>query len=1111
MQVKAWKESVTIPTYRIGRPERNPMFLEKRVYQGSSGVVYPYPVIDKVYDDKEDKEWTALFIENKYLKVMILPELGGRIQMAYDKTNDYHFVYYNQVIKPALVGLAGPWISGGIEFNWPQHHRPNTFGPTDYTIEENTDGSKTIWVNEYEIMFRTKCALGFTLHPDKAYIELHARIHNRTPFPQTFLWWANPAVAVDEHYQSVFPPDVHAVYDHGKRDVSSFPIATGTYYKVDYSPGTDISVYTNIPVPTSYMAVNSNYNFVGGYHHKKKAGIMHVANHHVSPGKKQWTWGSGEFGRAWDKHLTDSDGPYFELMCGVYTDNQPDFSWIMPNEVREFRQYFMPYKDVGYVKNASIDAMVNMEFEQRAADIRVYITQERKIRVRLSRGTSILFEETLTQRPETSYHQRITLDSHQLDPTQYTVEVFDAAGRLLVDYTPLPPAEKALPDPAKPIPEPSLIPSQEELYLAGLHLEQYRHATYSAEDYYLEALKRDATDIRCNNALGLLYLRWGDFRKSEPYFRTAVQKLLKHNPNPYDGEPLYNLGLALKYQGRYGEAYNYLFKSTWNAAMQDNAFLQLAYIECRRQNWESALELVETSLARNYFSPRARHLKTLVLHKLRRIQEALNWAADSICHELFDFGNRFEEIQLLQSAAKTTEAGEKTNQFKELIRNSSSTGIEIAIDYAEAGDYAAAVTLLKTIAPDAGQDPLLHYYIAFYSAKLGIREEANRWLQTGFEAAPDCVFPNRLEDIEVLNFVIDQSPEDYKALYYLGNFYYGKRRYENARDCWERSMAINNRFPTVLRNLSIAYCNKFADRVRGLDLLTRAFEADPTDSRILFELDQLKKLMKQAPAERLAFLQNHPSLVEDRDDLYIEFVTLLVLTGDLKKAAELLAARRFHPWEGGEGKTSGQHIHIHVELAKQAMQRGNWESARAFLEAAMVYPENLGEGKLYGAQENDIHFWLGCVHEKMGDLTRAKEYWKKASVGLDQPAPAYFYNDQQPDKIFYQGLALKKLGDKVGAEKRFRVLIDYGTEHFGEEVKLDFFAVSHPDLMIFDDDLSERNNLHCLYLQALGYMGLGDRDKARSVFMEIQQRNPAHLGACLHHRMLENELPGQEY
>ncbi|TAN20537.1 MAG: DUF5107 domain-containing protein, partial [Chitinophagaceae bacterium] len=305
--VKAWEEKVIIPTYKIGKPDRNPMFLEKRVYQGTSGVVYPHPVIDKVYDEKENKVYQAVFLENEYLKIMILPEIGGRVQMAYDKTNDYHFIYYNQVIKPALVGLTGPWISGGIEFNWPQHHRPSTFEPVDYCMEEHEDGSKTIWVNETEIMFHTKGMAGFTLYPDKAYLEVTGKLYNRTPFPQTFLWWANPAVEVDEHYQSVFPPDVHAVYDHGKRDVSSFPIATGTYYKVDYSPGTDISRYQNIPVPTSYMAVDSDFDFVGGYHHEKKAGLLHVADHHISPGKKQWTWGSGDFGKMWDKHLTDPD------------------------------------------------------------------------------------------------------------------------------------------------------------------------------------------------------------------------------------------------------------------------------------------------------------------------------------------------------------------------------------------------------------------------------------------------------------------------------------------------------------------------------------------------------------------------------------------------------------------------------------------------------------------------------------------------------------------------------------------------------------------------------------------------------------------------------------
>ena len=221
-----------------------------------------------------------------------------RVQMAYDKIKQRHFVYYNHVVKPALVGLAGPWISGGIEFNWPQHHRPSTFMPVDTTIEEHADGSVTVWVNEMERMFHQKGMAGFTLRPGCAYLEIKGVLYNRTDMPQTFLWWANPAVAVNDYYQSVFPPDVNAVFDHGKRAVSSFPIATGTYYKMDYSAGIDISNYKNIKVPTSYMGVNSRYDFEGGYENDTQAGMLHVASHHVSPGKKQWTWGNGDFGRA---------------------------------------------------------------------------------------------------------------------------------------------------------------------------------------------------------------------------------------------------------------------------------------------------------------------------------------------------------------------------------------------------------------------------------------------------------------------------------------------------------------------------------------------------------------------------------------------------------------------------------------------------------------------------------------------------------------------------------------------------------------------------------------------------------------------------------------------
>ena len=376
-QVRVWEEDGEIPTYGVGKPDKNPMFLEKRVYQGSSGKVYPYPVIDKILDEKRPQVVSPRFVlRMNIFTSRFMPEIGGRVYRALDKTNGYDFIYYNRVIKPALVGLAGPWISGGIEFNWPQHHRPNTFGPVEYAIRHNVDGSKTVWVSEIDRMYGTKMTAGFTLYPGKAYLEIQVQLYNRTPEPQTFLWWANPAVFAGDATQSVFPPDVHAVFDHGRRDVSSFPIATGIYYKTDYSAGVDISWYKNIPVPTSYMAYHSNYNFIGGYDHAVQAGMLHVANHHISPGKKQWTWGDSEFGKAWERNLTDEDGPYIEIMTGVYADNQPDFSWLQPYEEKSFKQYFMPYKNIGVVKNASIDAAVNLEVdsEKHTASVQVYAT-----------------------------------------------------------------------------------------------------------------------------------------------------------------------------------------------------------------------------------------------------------------------------------------------------------------------------------------------------------------------------------------------------------------------------------------------------------------------------------------------------------------------------------------------------------------------------------------------------------------------------------------------------------------------------------------------------------------------------------------------------------------
>jgi tetratricopeptide (TPR) repeat protein len=1068
------EEQVIIPTYGIGKPNKNPMFLEKRVYQGSSGAVYPHPVIDRVYEEKQDKPYTAIFLENDYLEIMLLPEIGGRVQMARDKTNGYHFVYYNQVIKPALVGLTGPWISGGIEFNWPQHHRPSTFEPVDYQLRKNPDGSVTAWFSEIERMFRTKGMVGFTLYPDKAYLELNVQLYNRTPLPQTFLWWANPAVSVNDDYQSVFPPDVHAVMDHGKRDVSSFPIATGEYYKFDYAPGTDISLYKNIPVPTSYMAYHSDFDFVGCYDSGQSAGMMHVADHHTVPGKKQWTWGNGDFGRAWDRQLTDEDGPYIELMCGAFTDNQPDFSWLQPGEEKRFQQIFMPYKNIGAAKNANRDAVINLEFSEGQAHIGVYVSSSRTVEIQLLRTGEAVFNKTLELDPTTTLLEIISLEG-EIIPLEFTLLISEA-GQELIRFTPLPDEKPAIPQPATPAKKPSEIASNEELFLNGLHLEQYRHATYAPEPYYEEALRRDPGDSRCNNALGLLLLRHGKFVESEPYFQTAIKRLTLRNPNPYDGEPYYNLGLSLKMQGRFEEAYDAFFKATWNAAWRPAATFELALLDTRAGRLDEALQKANDVLRENGAHHKAHPLKFALLRHLGRNDEARTAIEAALALDLMNSGILFERHLL-----------DGDTLYQEVMRGAAQHYIEIALDYAHAGLFHEAIQLLTEAPPT---DPMVGYYLGWLYLSMDDPSAADEAFTQARAISPDYCFPNQVEAVLALQAALARNPEDPRAWYYLGNFWYGHRQYSEAIDAWERASQLDPTFPTVHRNLGLAYVNKLQDTQHALEAYETAFQCDPSDARVFFELDQLHKKMGYAPENRLKSLGAHLELVEQRDDLLIEYITLLNILGQHQAALGHLLSHNFHPWEGGEGKASGQYVKSLIGLARQAIENHDYPQAISFLERAKVYPHNLGEGKLIGAQDNHIHFYLGEAYRLMGETVQAREAYEQAAVGLAEPSSPLYYNDQPPEMVYFQGMANRALGKITQAEMIFQKLVDYGQSHLNDNVQMDYFAVSLPDFLVFDEDLSKRNQIHCYFMIALGYHGLGQPDKAENAFKELLALDP---------------------
>jgi len=1121
--VKVSETVITLPTYLPAPPDKNPMFLEKRVYQGSNGKVYPLPFTDRIAEQPVDRPWQAIWIENEFLRVLVLPEIGGRIHAIQDQTNGYDLIYNQPVIKPALVGLAGPWASGGIEFNWPQHHRPATFLPVDWEIEDHADGSKTIWCGDHDPMCRMKGMHGVCLYPDRAIVELKVRAYNRTAFTQTFLWWANVATRVHEAYQSFFPPDVSCVADHARRSMSTYPLAQGHYYGVDYGrrgrqgipagevpgqfvpphcnpakaradlPGlpayapNDLSFYANIPVPTSYMCMGSREDFFGGYDYKAQAGLVHLANHHISPGKKQWTWGNHEFGYAWDRNLTDADergefGPYIEIMAGVYTDNQPDFSFLQPGETKSWSQYWYPIQKIGPAQHANVNAAASLKLE--AGKIRFGLAVTRayagaKILL-IGRGKN-LFSHQGDFVPGAPFLQEIKLP-RGLVATDLRLRVLDHQDEEIISYQPKSHAQAQVPPPATEPPAPADVASNDELFITGLHLDQYRHATRCPTLYWREALRRDPGDARCNHALGRWHLQRGEAVEAEKYFRRAIERLTRRNANPADGEVHYHLGLCLRQRGQAVAAYDAFYKSVWNQAWQAAGYHALAELDCQKSDWSAALDHLDRSLRLNTDNLRARNLQVLVLRQLGRAGEAAESLRQTLALDPLDWWAR----QLAGAELKCD----------------GQTALDVAHDLARAGFFAAAITLLekvkvrRTDLPDQswGALPLVHYTLGWLCTELGDHAPALQHFRAAAAQPPDYCFPARLEEIAILELAMRQNPRDARAPYYLGNLLYDRRRHAEAIRYWEQSARLDPHFAIVWRNLGIGYFNIAKKPAKASAAYERAFRANPADARLLFERDQLWKRLGKTPSKRLAELVRHPRLVAQRDDLTVEFCALLNQTGRHGEARELLANRKFQPWEGGEGGPLGQHVRTQLALGRQALAHQDFPGAANHFENALAVPPNLGEARHLLANQSDIDYWCGRAWDLLGEPARAKPYWRRA---------ANFKGDFQEMRVrsfseltYYSARSLQALGQPARAQTLLRELLAYARHLQKEAARMDYFATSLPTMLLFDDDLQYRQETTAWFLQAQAWLGLGRTARARTLVQQVLRRDPNHARAA---------------
>lgn len=884
----AWSEPISIVTYEAGEPSAYPMYLDHRVYQGSSGKVYPIPFVESVSDVGVAREWQAIHLENEYLRLVVLPELGGRIHVGYDKTTEYDFFYRNNVIKPALVGLAGAWISGGVEFNWPQHHRPATYLPVETSIEYGEDGSVTVWCADHDPFARMAGQHGIRLRQDSTVVELVVRLHNRTSDRQTFLWWANVAAKVNDEYQSFFPEDVRYVADHARRAITSFPAADRPYYGVDYAalaegqPGADrIDYYRNIPVPTSYMIVDSQQDFFGGYDHGAQAGFVHWAERRLSPGKKQWTWGDASFGHAWDAQLTDDDGPYVELMAGVYTDNQPDFSWLLPGETKEFSQYWYPLPGIGDAHQATPDAAVHVE-RVGALSASFAVTSTHKGATMIVRqGDLVRSSEHVDLAPGRA--AKIVIDEIDDDTA---VELLDASGRSLVRWTPTIVADEE-PWVAEEPPLPGAIDSVEELYLTGLHLSQFRHPTRDPIQYWRTALERDPGDVRTNLAMADRDYRAGLYERALESVEKALRRLTRRNANPVDAEAFYLGGLVLQRLGRVSEAEAFFGKAGWDGTWAAGAGYELAASLSRRGRNRAALRVLGTLEGAASHDSRRVILKAILL---RRLGDGAGAEALLLSEAALEPLN--PTIRVLLGRGRPADSG--------LL-------LDAALDLRAAGADEDALMLLGAAATAPSQSsgnnaPVACYLAAGLLERQGRAEEAAEARRQARSSDLKRAFPSGLDAHDALVDSLNIEPGDATARFLLGMLLYAHGRRRSAFEEWERAIELGLQHPVLYRNAGLAAYNVAHDDDLAWARYSRAVELAPGDARLLYEQDQLAARLGQSAEERLARLDLQLSAVLTRDDLTIAYIDLLVAGGRAESAYEILRSRAFHPWEGGEGE-----------------------------------------------------------------------------------------------------------------------------------------------------------------------------------------------------------------
>jgi len=991
------EETITIPTWEIGPPAVHPL------WPGPQGPIYPYTLNEILTDRKVDKAYHAVFLENEYVEVLILPEIGGRVHGARDKTNGYTWLYWQPTIKPGLISMTGAWISGGIEWNFPHGHRPSGFMPVDHRVERHADGSATVWVGETEPVFRMRWLVGLTLVPGSSRLRADYVFVNPTDLRHPFQFWATGATHANEDSQAQYPG--HVMAGHGKTEFWHWPVHDGV----------DQSWWKNVANASSFFAWRSEDDWFGTYDHGKEGGTVHVADHRVMPGKKLWTWGSGPSGRIWEDILTEGGGPYFEPQAGAFSDNQPDYHWMAPHQVRTAHDFWYPVRDIRGFKKANEDFAVNVELTDGKAFAGVAATSAfDDLRVVLeARGRTLV--DTVTRiapdRPFTA--ETAAPDGMELSDLRLSVR--DGRGRTRIELQTSPSENGALPAPfVEPGPPEKM--SGDELYRAGEWLDRFRRRA-EALVYYREALHRDPMDSRVNTAMGEIALDATRFADALDSFGAALGR------DPESGRIHYGLGEASLGLARYDEARDHFARASLDAAFAAPSHLALARLALRAGDPRRALGELDAARAVNGGFADLPALAATAHRLLGEHEEALASAESALDLDAMHFMAGYEKTLALRGLGRSTRGWEA--EWRAYMRDVEQNYLELAAAYLQAGLPLEADAVLADAAGRLGEEgtsAIARYLRGFVRQELGDAEGAARELDRAATGSLVYVNPHRVEEMEALEAALRRNPRDAHAHHLLGNVLYGFGRREEGLAHWQDAVRLDGTLALSWRNVGYAEHQLHQDEPAAKRAYERAFAQGPGDARVLLELDQVAERLHDPAADRRARLEAHRATVEGRDDLVMRWVDLRLATGnrrDLEEAHRVLLSRHFHTWEGLYGI---HHIWVDVNqrLGDLALEHDELTAAVRYYEQAATYPANLETAPRTPDFQAHVNWKLAHAYLTTGHPARASEYLERI-LAEHYPRPSL--------GTYYQALAEKARGNEAAASELLSKLEETAREY----------------------------------------------------------------------------------